>query len=80
MLAGTEGGSLVSLSVTTASGQLLQGAGNAGAINMLPTEGASMQSQGAAGWLQLAPRHAMRILGSRQCTDDNAQTIIKRTV
>ena len=39
MLAGTEGGSLVSLSVTTASGQLLQGPGDAGAINMLPAEG-----------------------------------------
>ena len=42
MLVGLESGSLGSLSTTTASGQLLPGAGNVGAINMLPQEGTQL--------------------------------------
>ena len=50
VLAGTEGGSMLCLSVTTASGQLLEGAGNAGAVNMLPTEGVGLVSLKHGPW------------------------------
>lgn len=39
VLIGLESGSLGALSASTASGQLLQGVGNVGAVNMLPYEG-----------------------------------------
>ena len=39
VLVGLESGSLGALSASTASGQLLQGVGNVGALNMLPYEG-----------------------------------------